>query len=561
MADPVILVVDDDVASLALVDGEIRKRYGADYRVVAKQSARAALEELRRLNEAGEPVALVLADQWMPEMTGADFLGEARLIEPLAKRVMLVSWGDTTAKDAILEGCAVGQIEYFLTKPWLTSTDERFHRQVGEFLYEWSRANRTVFEAVKVVGEQWSQRSHELRDLLGRNGIPFGFYTPDSEVGRSILSQAGAHRLPVVMVFGGTVLADPSNRELSEALGVRRRPEGGQCDLLVIGGGPAGLAAAVYGASEGLTTVVLEREALGGQAGHSTHIQNYLGFPAGISGEELAARAYEQAWQFGAEFLFATGATGIHRRGPRRLVTLDDGSELSAAAVIVATGIAYRRLGIPRLDRLTGAGVFYGSVSTEARSLGGAEVYVVGAANSAGQAALHIAKYAKRVTILTRRQELEESMSSYLVRWVEGTENVGYLARTRVVDGDGEGRLASLTLEDMDTGERRVVPAHALFVMIGATPHTDWLPDEVARDEHGYVLTGTQVLDDALGGLWRESRPPYPLETSLPGVFAVGDVRSGSVKRVAAAAGEGSMAVRYAHEYLAAPAADLRAVT
>ena len=405
---PVILVVDDDITSLTITEQELRKRYGRDYRVLARQSAAAALDELRRLKDAGQPVALILADQVMPEMAGTDFLGEARAIDPVAKRVMLVSWGDRSSPQAILTGCAVGQIEFFITKPWHTAPDERFHREVAGFLYEWSRLQRPVYEAVRLVGERWAPRSHELRDLLGRNGVAYGFYDADTDEGREILRDAGldeAPRLPVAVVFGGRILDDPSNREVAESLGVRSRPSADECDLLIVGAGPAGLAAAVYGSSEGLSTVVLEREALGGQAGQSTMIHNYLGFPAGISGDELTFRAYEQAWQFGAEFLFSNEAISL--RDGRRCRTpwsSPTAPSLRAHAVILAMGVTYRRLAMPRLDSFRGAGVFYGSVSAEARSLADMEVFVVGGGNSAGQAAIHLAKYARHVTLVTARR-------------------------------------------------------------------------------------------------------------------------------------------------------------
>ena len=552
---PVILVVDDELTSLSITEQELRKRYGADYRIVARQSATAALDDLTRFKESGQPVALVLADQWMQDMTGAVFLGHVRVVDPVAKRVMLVSWGDYSAAQAILDGCAIGQIEFFVTKPWHTAPDERFHRQISDFLYEWARVNRPVFEAVRLVGEKWAPRSHELRDLLGRNGIPYGFYTADSTEGAEILRDAGlsgADKLPVAVVFGGRVLVDPANRDMVEALGVRSRPVNEDYDLVVIGAGPAGLAAAVYGSSEGLSTAVLEREALGGQAGQSTMIHNYLGFPAGISGAELAERAYEQAWQFGTQFLFANEATGIRTSDGLHVVDLADGSALSARTVLVATGISYRRLDIPRLDELQGAGVFYGSVSAEARSLGGFDVFVLGGGNSAGQAALHLAKYARHVTILLRGDTLGGTMSRYLVTMLQGTDKVELRPHTTVVDGDGAGRLMQLTLEDRETGERETVPAQALFVMIGARPHTEWLPPAIARDEQGFVLTGPDILAAGLPDPWPLERLPYGLETSLPGVFAAGDVRAGAVKRVASAVGEGAVAVRLCQQHIAA---------
>lgn len=550
---PVILVVDDDMASLTITEGELRKRYGRDYRVLARQSA--ALDELRRLKAAGEPVALILADQTMPEMLGLDFLGEARGIDPVAKRVMLVSWGDRDAPEAILTGCAVGQIEYFVTKPWHTAPDERFHREIAGFLYEWSRLQRPVYEAVRVVGEPWAPRSHELRDLLGRNGVAYGFYDASTPEGREVLADAGLDEppaLPVAVVFGGRLLVDPSNREVAEALGVRSRPSADECDLLIVGAGPAGLAAAVYGSSEGLSTVVLEREALGGQAGQSTMIHNYLGFPAGISGDELTFRAYEQAWQFGAEFLFSNEATTLTPDGDTHVVELSDGSSVRTRSVILAMGVTYRTLQMPRLDSFRGSGVFYGSVSSEARSLKDHDVFIVGGGNSAGQAAIHLAKFARRVTLVMRGDGLSDTMSRYLVSFLENNRRVTLRPRTMVVNGDGDTRLRKLTLEQLDSGDREVVPADALFVMIGADPHTSWLPDEMARDDDGYLLTGPSVMGAGAARPWPLRRLPLGLETSVPGVFAAGDVRADSVKRVASAVGEGAVAVRLVQQYLAA---------
>ena len=549
---PVILVVDDDMVGLTITEQELRKRYGRDYRVLGRQSASAALDELRRLKAAGQAVALVLADQNMPEMAGKDFLGEARAIHPVAKRVMLVSWGDRSAPEAILTGCAVGQIEYFVNKPWHTAPDEHFHREISGFLYEWSRLQRPVYEAVRVVGEPWAARSHELRDLLGRNGVSFGFYDAATPEGREVLSDAGldeAPRLPVAVVFGGRVLVDPSNRDVAEALGVRSRPSSDECDLLIVGAGPAGLAAAVYGSSEGLSTVVLEREALGGQAGQSTMIHNYLGFPAGISGSELTSRAYEQAWQFGAEFLFSNEATSLTSEGSGLEVGLSDGSSLRAGSVILAMGISYRRLAIPRLDSFRGSGVFYGSVSSEARSLVDMDVFIVGGGNSAGQAAIHLAKYARHVTLVMRGEGLSSTMSQYLISFLDNADRISLRPHTIVVDGDGDTRLRRLTLERLDSGEKEAVPADALFVMIGADPHTGWLPPEIARDENGFVLTGPSAMGAGSQASWPLERLPFALETSVPGVFAAGDVRADSVKRVASSVGEGAVAVRLVQQH------------
>jgi thioredoxin reductase (NADPH) len=555
---PVIMAVDDDLASLAILDRELRKRYGHDYRVVTMQSAEAALGDLARRRAAGERIAVVLADQHMPEMEGSDFLGRTRFIDPLAKRVLLVPWSDPETPETIYHSCAYGLIEYFTTKPWHSGTDERFHHDISEQLYQWARRNQPVFEAVKLVDRQWSRRAHELRDILGRNNVPYGFYLLESADGEALLAENGldrSARLPVAVVFGGKVLEAPTNTELATAIGVKSRPQDAGCDLVVIGAGPAGLAAAVYASSEGLATTVLEREALGGQAGQSSLIQNYLGFPKGISGDELAARAYEQAWQFGATFLFTNEAVDIRSDDDEHTVVLADGSELCAKVVVIASGVTYRRLTIPRLEELVGAGVYYGAVTTEARTLEGTDVFIVGSGNSAGQAALHMAKYARTVTLVMRRDGLEDTMSYYLTTLLEGAGNVSLLPHSQVVDGDGDGRLQELTIEDLNSGERRTYEAAGLFAMIGARPHTEWLPQDILRDEEGFLLTGSDLLQAGVaeGGrpLFAAGRVPYPLETSMPGVFAVGDVRHGSVKRVASAVGEGAVAVRFCHQYLA----------
>ena len=408
---------------------------------------------------------------------------------------------------------------------------------------------------MRLVGEPWAPRSHELRDLIGRNGVAYGFYDAGSQEGREILRDAGLGEspdLPVAIVFGGRVLVDPTNREVAESHGVRSRPSADECDLLIVGAGPAGLAAAVYGSSEELSTVVLEREALGGQAGQSTMIHNYVGFPAGISGDELTFCAYEQAWQFGAEFLFSNEATSLRADGDAHLVELADDASLRARAVILAAGVTYCRLAMPRLDSFRGSGVFYGSVSSEARSLVDMEAYVVGGGNSAGQAAIHLARYARHVTLVMRGDGLSDTMSRYLVSFLSNVERISLRPKTLIVNGDGDSRLRKLTLEQIDTGEREVVPADALFVMIGADPHTAWLPPEIARDDNGIVLTGPNSVAAEPRRPWPLERLPLGLETSLPGVFAAGDVRAGSVKRVASAVREGAVAVRLVQQHLSA---------
>ena len=556
-ARPVLLAVDGDAGARRVIERELCKRYGEDYRVVCEGSAEAAMRRLRGFAAAGDDVAVVLADQWTPGMSGTEFLTRVRDVYPTAKRALLIAQGDAAVREPVLQAAALGRIDYYVNKPTRTS-DEQFHRVISEFLDEWTKAHRPGFVAIRIVGELWSARSHELRDLWSRSGVPFEFFTADSEEGKEILSRTGASpaRLPVVVLFDRQVLVDPSNAEIVDAFaknipfGVNIRPEERSFDLIVVGAGPAGLAAAVYGASEGLSTLVLEKYTFGGQAGGSAMIRNYLGFSRGISGQELAAQAYTQAWLFGASFHLARHATGLRRRasGDGFVVSLSDGTEVTGRAVIVATGVAYRRLGVPSLEALTGAGVFYGAAVTEARALQGQEVYVVGAGNSAGQAAMHLSKYASRVTLVARGDSLAASMSEYLIREIEAAGNVEVRTGACVVGGGGEGRLEHLVLED-SAGEEETVRAAALFVLIGAKPHTGWLPEEIERDEEGHVVTGQDLARDGLEG-WPLERAPLMFETSLPGVFAAGDVRYGSVKRVASAVGAGAIAIQSVHEYL-----------
>jgi len=545
------MAVDDDPAALGVLQQELDKRYGADYRVICEANAEAGLRGLEQIQAAGGQVALVLADQWMPTMTGVALLTRANRLHPTAQRALLIDWGDRTTAEPILQAATFGQIDDWIAKP-SQPADERFHQAISGFLYEWARLHRPQFQAVRVVGEQWSARSHELRDLLGRNSIPFGFYPVDSEQGQTLLGSVDAtrERLPVVVLFDGRVLVDPSNAALAEALGVRTRPAAAIYDVIVIGAGPAGLAAAVYGASEGLRTTVLEPEAIGGQAGSSSKIRNYLGFPRGVSGAELAQRAYDQAWMLRADFVYGQRAVGLQAAGPDRVVRLSDGSEVASRAVILATGVRYRRLGVPGLEALTGAGVFYGAAASEAQAMKGQRVYVVGGANSAGQAAVHLARYASHVTMLVRGSSLAATMSDYLVREIQAAPNVTIRLGLDVVGGHGDGRLASLTLRDRRSGATQNVAASALFVLIGAEPRTGWLPEAIQRDRWGFIVTGADLLQDGTPPQWMLDRPPMLFESSLPGVFAVGDVRRGSIKRVAAAVGEGSVAIQMIHDYL-----------
>jgi thioredoxin reductase (NADPH) len=550
LLEPVLLLVHDPRAR-DCVEAELRKRYGADYQVITTGSVQETLGVLGQLRDDQRQVSLVLADQWLPEATGTELLARVRQLHPAARRVLLITWGDQTIAEPMLRATVLGDIDAYVVKPG-TPPDERFHRFVTEQLDEWGRSNLPGLEAVRVVGEEWAPRSHELRELLGRNGIPFGFYPADSPEGQRLLQEAGAARkaLPAVALFDGRILADPSNAEVGQAVGVQTKP-GGSYDVTVIGAGPAGLAAAVYGASEGLSTLVLEPEAIGGQAGTSSLIRNYLGFPTGVSGGDLAVRAYTQAWNFGAEYVYGNPATGLRPEGSELVVTVADGSEVRSRAVVIATGMAYRRLGIPALDALTGAGVFYGAAASEARAMKGSEVFVVGGANSAGQAAVHLARYAAHVTVLVRGRSLADSMSEYLIRAIESAPNIAVRYGVAVTGGTGQSRLEGLTLTDLESGAAETVNAVALFVLIGAEPRTQWLPNAVRRDQSGFVVTGTDLLQ---GGQpdeqWPLRRLPMFLESSLPGVFAVGDVRHGSVKRVAAAVGEGSIAIRLVHDHL-----------
>jgi thioredoxin reductase (NADPH) len=548
----VILVADDDAEDRGAISAALERRFGADYAVVAAGGAAAALDELERLARAGVDVALVAAGLRDAAAQAPELLRRAHALHPGAARAMFAAMGDAAGlgerMEPFLRAMALGQLDFVIMKGW-HSPEEWLYLQVQEALSAWAIAHRPRHEHFRLVGPQWSPRCHAVRDVLTRNGVPFGFYPDDSDEGRRLLAEHGVRTQGslVAIRFDGEVLVDPDDRALAEALSVRTRPAAERYDLAVIGAGPAGLAAAVYAASEGLRTVVVEPLALGGQAGTSSRIRNYLGFPQGVSGSELTARAFQQARLFGAEFVFTQHAEALAVRGADRVVTLGDGSEAVARAVVIATGVSYRRLGIPALDRLVGMGVFYGGAAAEARALAGQDVLVVGAGNSAGQAALHLARHGSRVTILARGESLSASMSDYLVRELAATPRVAVRTRTRLVDGRGDDRLEAAVIEDGGAGRREEVPAAAVFVLIGAEPRTEWLREAVHRDGAGYVLTGGDVPREG----WRLARPPMLLETSLPGVFAVGDVRHGSVKRVAAAAGEGSVAVGSVHAYLA----------
>ena len=549
---PVLLVVDDDPRARGVVEGELRKRYGADYQVIGAGSADDPPGLLARLRDERRLVSIVLAGERMPGMTGTQLLAQVREFHRTAKRLLLVEVRYGPAPESILQAIALGHIDAYAARP-ATVPDEEFHLTVTELLREWARSNRPGPEYMRVVGEEWSARSHEIRDLLSRNVVPFGFYPAGSGPGEALLEQAGAvaAALPVIIMPDGRVLQNPANAQIAEALGMHTSAGRGLYDVAVIGAGPAGLAAAVYGASEGLSTVVLEPEAIGGQAGTSSRIRNYLGFPTGVSGEDLAVRAYTQAWNFGADYVYGNPATGLRAQGPERVVTVAGGGEVRSRTVVIATGVSYRRLGIPSLDALTGAGVFYGAATSEAAAMKDRDVFVVGGANSAGQAAVHLARYAARVTMLVRGRSLAEDMSEYLIKEITSTPNIAVRPNVAVTGGAGTGCLESLTLTDRLSGATQTVPATAVFVLIGAEPRTQWLPDAIVRDRWGFVVTGNDLLAGGHHpGSWPLPRPPLLLESSLPGVFAVGDVRRGSVQRVASAVGEGSAAIRLVHDYL-----------
>jgi thioredoxin reductase (NADPH) len=555
---PVLLVVGTDPQDVRATAAALTRRFAPDYRVFTAGSAAAGLAELARLARAGEQVALVAADQHLPDDDGVAFLERAAGLHRGTARVLLFEMDHHhtripfTELPALQRATALGQIDLWMVKGW-TNPEEWLYPQVQEALSAWSRAHRPGHVVYRVVGEQWEPRCHDLLDGLTVNGVPFVFHPRDSDTGQQLIRDHGVdvERLPAAIRHDGAVLHDPSLAEIADSHGIQVRPSADSYDLVVLGAGPAGLGAAVHGASEGLRTLLLESRAIGGQAGTSSMIRNYLGFPRGIGGGELAHRAWQQATLLGAEFVFTHRVTGLTTDGDRHALELDDGSRVAARAVVLATGVTYRRLGLPDLDRLVGAGVFYGAAGVVAPAIAGEDVYVVGGANSAGQAALHLAQYAARVTLLVRGPSLAAGMSHYLVRQIAATPNVVVRLRTQVVGGCGTARLEGLVLADLEEHRQEQVPAAAVFVMIGAEPRTEWLAPALRLDDHGFVLTGRDVPPAD----WPLTREPHPFETSRPGVFATGDVRYGSVKRVAGAVGEGSVAVGSVHRYLAELAA------
>jgi thioredoxin reductase (NADPH) len=551
MAKPVILTVDDDPEVLQAVARDLRRQYGDRFRIIRADSGASALEAVQQLKLRNEPVALFLVDQRMPQISGVEFLEQALPPFPDAKRALLTAYADT---DAAIRAINSTQIDYYLLKPW-DPPEERLYPVLDDLLDDWQASFHPPFEGIRVVGNRWSPQSHQVKDFLARNQVPYQWLDielePEAQRLVTYAESDQRQQLPLVLFPDGSRLIQPSNAQIAEKLGLRTHAERPFYDLVIVGGGPAGLAAGVYGASEGLSTVMIEREAPGGQAGSSSRIENYLGFPVGLSGADLARRAVTQARRFGVEILAPQEAIGVRVENPYRIVKLADGNEISCHALMIATGVYYRKLDVPGMDKLCGAGVYYGAAMTEAIACGGEEVYIVGGANSAGQAAMYFSKYAHRVTMLIRGDSLTKSMSQYLIDQIEGTENICVCTGCSVVEVKGETNLEAIVIAEGETGQKRTVSAQSLFIFIGAKPQTDWLDGVVERDKQGFILTGQDLMRDRQRPRgWTLERDPFLLETNVPGIFVAGDVRYGSVKRVASGVGEGAIAVQFIHQYL-----------
>ena len=549
MSRPVLMTVDDDPGVSRAVARDLRRKYGSEFRVVRAESGADALDALKELTLRGEPTAAILADYRMPGMNGVEFLEKAMDIAPRARRALLTAYADT---DAAIRAINVVDVDPYLHKPW-EPPDEKLYPVVDALIETWRSVGDRSVEETKVLGHRWSAESFAARDFLARNAVPYRWYNIEEPDGARLLDTAGATAddVPVLVTPDGTVLKSPSEAEIAAAVGLTTTPTTDFYDLIVIGGGPAGLGSAVYGASEGLRTVLVERQATGGQAGQSSRIENYLGFPDGVSGAQLTDRARRQAAKFGTEVLTARDVVGLEARGSARVVKFGDGTEIAAHSVVLATGVSYRALAAPGVAELTGRGVFYGSASTEAPTCLGRDVYIVGGANSAGQAAVFFSRHAKSVTLLVRGPSLEASMSYYLIKQLEEIDNVCVRTRTEVVEAMGEEHLQRLALRNNETGEQETVDCGPMFIFIGAAPRTEWLEGVVVRDSRGFVRTGPDLMTEGKPPAgWPLDREPYYLESSIPGVFVAGDVRADSVKRVASAVGEGAMAVTLVHRYL-----------
>ena len=550
MAKPAIIALDDDPGVLQAVARDLRRQYGDRFRVIRSDSGATALDAVKQLKLRNETVSLFLVDQRMPQMSGVEFIEQAGEIFSQAKRVLLTAYADT---EAAIRAINTAKLDYYLLKPW-DPPEERLYPILNDLLEDWLASFSPQFDGIRVIGDRWSPRSHKIKDFLARNQIPYRWLDIErEEEAQKLLSYTKEEKpqLPQVLFPGGDRLIQPENTQIAEKIGLQTQAEKPFYDLVVVGGGPAGLAAAVYGASEGLHTVTIEREAPGGQAGTSSRIENYLGFPVGLSGGDLARRAVTQAKRFGVEILTPQEATGLRVQDDYRILTLKDGSEISCHAVILALGVWWRRLNVPGIDRLAGAGVYYGAAQTEALSCQDEEVYIVGGANSAGQGAMYFSKYASKVTMLVRGESLTKSMSQYLIDQIAETDNIVVQTHCSITEAKGKDSLEALVIENSQTGESQTVPAKSLFIFIGAVPHTEWLDGVLKRSERGFILTGGDLPSkDSRPKGWTLDREPYLLETSLPGVFAVGDVRNGSIKRVASGVGEGSICVQFVHKYL-----------
>lgn len=550
LAKPAFLTVDDDPEVLRAIERDLRKEYGNRFRVLRADSGTAALEVLQKAKLRNLAVALLLVDQRMPHMSGVEFLEQAIEVFPDAKRVLLTAYADT---DAAIRAINKVKIDHYILKPWDPPQDN-LYPVLNDLLNDWLASFHPPSEGIRVIGSRWLPQSHQIKDFLARNQVPYQWLDieTESEAQRLInYAECGTVQLPLVLFPDGSHLIKPTNAEIAQKIGLRTQAQLPFYDLIIVGAGPGGLAAAVYGASEGLSTMIIEQEAPGGQAGSSSRIENYLGFPVGLSGGDLARRAVTQARRFGVEILVPQEVTHIRVEDPYRIVTLADGSNLSCHALVIATGVSYRRLDVARIERLKGAGVYYGAANTEAIACRGEEVYIVGGANSAGQAAMYFSKYASKVTILVRGDSLDKYMSKYLIDQIEETQNIRVLLHSYIVDVKGETNLEGITIANTHTEEVQNVSATSLFIFIGAVPCTDWLSGLVERDERGFILTGPDLKGDRHRPYgWTLERDPFLLETNVPGIFAVGDVRYRSVKRVASAVGEGAIAVQFIHKYL-----------
>jgi len=550
MTKPIILTVDDEPQVLNAVERDLRRHYHGDYRIVKATSGAEALDAVRELKRRNAPIALFLADQRMPTMSGTEFLAEARKLYPETRKVLLTAYADTEA--AIQSINTIG-LDYYLMKPW-DPPEQTLFPVLDDLLSDWLATVPAPYEGIRVAGTLWSPTCHRVKDFLARNRIPYQWLDIEKDAGAKDLVEAAnpeQHRLPVVFFPDGDVLVEPDNRTLAEKCGLQTRATQPFYDVIIIGAGPAGLGAAVYGASEGLRTLMIDKEATGGQAGTSSRIENYLGFPNGLSGADLARRATAQAQRLGAEILTAQEVTGVRVEDPYRIVSLGDGTELACRALVLATGVTVRKLDVPGVEALTGAGIYYGAALTEAAHYRDGHMFVVGGANSAGQGAMFFSRYAKKVTMLVRGNSLGNSMSQYLIDQIAGTDNIEVLLRTEVVEAIGKDWLEAIKIADKNTGQTKTVPAAAMFLFIGAVPHSDLVAGLVERNQAGFILTGPDLTQNGRGPKnWRLKRDPYLLETSVPGIFAAGDIRQGAVRRVAAAVGQGAVAISMIHQYL-----------